>query len=63
MCLSMMMMGGMGGGGGNFMTELPPGSNCKKYQCIMWLVLLMHVGLSIALCFIDTWTGIMQLIA
>lgn len=62
MCLSMMMMGGMGGGGGNFVAPLPPGSESKKYQTIMWFVLFAHLGLSIALCFVDIWTGVMELI-
>lgn len=58
-----MLMGGMGGGGGNFVTPLPPGSQSKKYQGLMWFVLLIHIALSIALIFVDVWTGVMELIS
>ena len=64
MCLSAMLLGGMGGDQGNFIQPLPPGSQSKKYQGIMWLVLLVHLALSITLMFaLSVWTGIMQLIA
>ena len=60
MCLSAMMMGA--GGGGDFFTSLPQGTQAKKYQLMMWLILLIHVGLSIALTVLNVWDGIMELI-
>lgn len=61
MCLSAMMMGGMGGGG-DFFTRVPDGSLMKRYQMFMWVVLLVHIALSIWLMFFSTWDGILELI-
>jgi hypothetical protein len=67
MWLSAMLMGGMGGGGGggrsNFFTNLDQGSMAKTYRNIMWIILLIHLGLSIGLIVVAGWTGVYELIA
>ena len=63
MCLSAMMMGAGGGGGGNFFTNLPAGSKAKLFQSLLWLVLLAHLGLAIALIVLSGFTGVYELIA
>jgi hypothetical protein len=62
MCLSAMMMGGMGGGGGNFFAPVPQGSRVKSMQSVMWIVLMAHLGLAIALIVIVGWGGVMELL-